>query len=121
MARHRWDIEEHMLVEKPLGYEYRPLDSRDWNAMQGFHHLMPMAHLLHILVLHQTKLWPMVFFLSIRGTMITLVEAARDFGVDKARIARLGERRHKPGWCGRASTPNSRVQGIEKTTVSPGE
>ena len=120
MARHRWDIEEHMLVEKPLGYEYRPLDSRDWNAMQGFHHLMPIAHLLHILVLHQTKLWPMVFFLSIRGMMITLVEAARDSGVDKARIARLGERRHKPGWCGRASTPNSRVQGIEKTTVLPG-
>jgi hypothetical protein len=64
--------------------------------MQGFHHLMPMAHLLHILVLHQTKLWPMVFFLSIRGTMIKLVEAARDSGVDKARIARRGERRHKP-------------------------
>ncbi len=70
--------------------------SRDWNAMQGFHHLMHIAHLLHILVLHQTKLWPMVLRLSIRGTMIKLVEVARDFGVDKARIARLGERRHKP-------------------------
>ncbi len=85
-----------MLVEKPLGFEYKPLDSRDWNAMQGFHHLMHVAHLLYILVLHQTPLGPMVFFLSIRGTMITLVEAARDSGVDKARIARRGERRHKP-------------------------
>ena len=94
--------------------------SRDWNAMQGFHHLMHIAHLLHILVLHQTTVWPMVLRLSIRGTIKKLVEAARDSGVDKARIARLGERRHKPGWCGRASTPNSRVQGIEKTTVLPG-
>ena len=66
MARHRWDIEENILVEKPLGYEYKPLDSRDWNAMQGFHHLMPMAHLLHILVLHQTTLGPMVLRLTIR-------------------------------------------------------
>jgi len=96
MARHRWDIEEHILVEKHLGYEYKHLYSRDWKAMQGFHHLMHLAHLLHILVLHQTALWPMVFFLTIRGTMIKLVEAARDSGVDKARIARLGERPHKP-------------------------
>ena len=64
--------------------------------MQGFHHLMHIAHLLHILVLHQTKLWPMVLRLSIRGTIKKLVEAARDSGVDKARIARLGARRHKP-------------------------
>ena len=27
MARHRWDIEENILVEKPLGYEYKPLCS----------------------------------------------------------------------------------------------
>ena len=80
MARHPWDIEENILVEKHLGYEYQPLDSRDWNAMQGFHDLMPMAHLLHILVLHQTALWPMAFFLTIRGTMIKLVEAVRDSG-----------------------------------------
>ncbi len=30
-------------------------------------------------------------FLTLRGTMIKLVEAARDAGVDKARIARLGD------------------------------
>ncbi len=59
-----------MLVEKHLGYEYKHLYSRDWNAMQGFHHLMHIAHLLHILVPHQTTLWPMVLRLSIRGTMI---------------------------------------------------
>jgi len=75
MAPHRWDIEEHILVEKHLGYEYQLLDSRDWNAMQGFHHLMPMVHLLHILVLHQTAWWPTVLRLTIRGTMTKLVEA----------------------------------------------
>ena len=96
MARHRWDIEEHILVEKHLGYEYKHLYSRDWNAMQGFHHLMHIAHLLHILVLHQTTLYPMVQRLTIRGTIKKLIEAARDSGVDKARIARLGERQHKP-------------------------
>jgi len=82
-----------MLVEKPLGYAYKPLDSRDWNAMQGLHHLMHIAHLLHILVLHQTTRYPMVQRLTIRGTIKKPIEAARDLGVDKARIARL------ESWC----------------------
>ncbi len=128
MARHRWDIEEHMLVEKPLGYEYKPLYSRDWNAMQAFHHLTHIAHLLHILVRHQTTLWPMVFFLSIRGTMIKLVEPPEIPGWIKPGSLASASADTSPGWCDSASTPNSRVKGIEKndsfarrmTTFSPG-
>jgi len=96
MARHRWDIEEYILVEKHHGYAYRHLYSRDWNGMQGFHHLLHLAHLLHILVLHQSSLWPMVCRLTFQGTLKKLIEAMSDSGVDKARIARLGERSHKP-------------------------
>ena len=40
MARHRWDIEEHILQEKYYGYHYTHLYSRQWNAMKGFHTLM---------------------------------------------------------------------------------
>jgi hypothetical protein len=64
--------------------------------MQGFHHLMPVAHRFRILARYQMAWWPTAFFLTLRGTLIKLVEAVRDSGVEKARIARLGERQHKP-------------------------
>ena len=96
--------------------------------MQGFHHLMPMAHLLHILVLHQPTLGPMVFFLSIRGTMIKLVEPPEIPGWIKPGSLAVASADTSPGWGGSACTPNSRVKGIEKndsfarrmTAFSPG-
>ncbi len=58
MARHRWDIEKHILQENHYGYHYPHLYSRQWNAMKGFHTLMRLAHLLNTLALHQVGLWP---------------------------------------------------------------
>ena len=60
MARHRWDIEEHILGEKHLGYHDTHLYSQDWQGMQGFHALMRLAYLLPVLALHQTTLWPVL-------------------------------------------------------------
>jgi hypothetical protein len=50
-ARRRWGIETNMLIEKRQGYHYEHTFSYDWNAMQGFHILMRMAHLINALAL----------------------------------------------------------------------
>ncbi len=50
-ARQRWGIETNMLIEKRQGYHYEHAFSYDWNAMQGFHILMRVAHLINALAL----------------------------------------------------------------------
>src|SRR6266699_1828494 len=49
-ARHRWAIEEGILVEKHQGYQYEHNFSYNWEAMRGYHFLMQIAHLLNALV-----------------------------------------------------------------------
>lgn len=48
-ARHRWGIENCILVEKHQGYHYEHLFAKNWNAMRGYHYLMRLAHLLNTL------------------------------------------------------------------------
>ncbi len=48
-ARHRWGIENCILVEKHQGYSYEHLFAKNWNAMRGYHYLMRLAHLLNTL------------------------------------------------------------------------
>jgi hypothetical protein len=48
-ARHRWGIEEGLLVEKRQGYDYEHCYALDWNAMRGYHYLMRIGHLLNLL------------------------------------------------------------------------
>jgi len=48
-ARHRWGIEEGLLVEKWQGYDYEHCYAEDWNAMRGYHYLMRIGHLLNVL------------------------------------------------------------------------
>ena len=43
MARCRWDIEEHILVEKHRGYHYEHLYSQQWNAIKNWHTVMRLA------------------------------------------------------------------------------
>jgi DDE family transposase len=50
-ARQRWGIEVSMQVEKRQGYCYEHAFSHHWNAMQGYHYLMRLAHLLNALAL----------------------------------------------------------------------
>jgi hypothetical protein len=48
-GRHRWGIEEGILVEKRQGYDYEHCYAEDWNAMRGYHYLMRIGHLLNVL------------------------------------------------------------------------
>ncbi len=53
IARHRWCIEENILVEKHHGYEYEHCFSENWEAMKGFHYLLRLGHLLNVIA-HNT-------------------------------------------------------------------
>jgi len=48
-GRHRWGIEEGLLVEKRQGYAYEHCYAENWNAMRGYHYLMRIGHLLNVL------------------------------------------------------------------------
>jgi hypothetical protein len=48
-ARQRWGIEAGFLVEKHQGYHYEHAFALDWNAMQGYHLLMRLAHVFNTL------------------------------------------------------------------------
>jgi hypothetical protein len=55
-GRHRWAIEEGILVEKRQGYGYEHCYAFDWNAMRGYHYLMRIGHLLNVLAAYSAKL-----------------------------------------------------------------
>lgn len=71
MARKRWLHENNILTEKRQGYHYEHIYSYDWNAMQGYHHLMHMAHFLNELALHSIQLVDYVKVLGIRFLLQT--------------------------------------------------
>ncbi len=50
-GRRRWGIEFSFQIEKHQGYYYEHAFSYTWNAMQGYHYLMRLAHLLNALAL----------------------------------------------------------------------
>ena len=66
-ARHRWDIEISILVEKCHGYEYEHCFAHDWNAMKGYHYLMRIGHFFNVLVQLSEKLARMVRSMTARG------------------------------------------------------
>jgi len=66
-ARHRWAIEEALLVEKHHGYQYEHLFSFDWNAMKGFHYLMHLGHALNVLAQHSEQLSTIVASQGVRA------------------------------------------------------
>ena len=94
MARHRWDIEEHILQEKHYGYHYTHLYSRQWNAMKGFHTLMRLAHLLNTLALHQVALWPTVQAQGIGPTIRWVYQTFAGNWLDTERIVVRRARPH---------------------------
>jgi hypothetical protein len=66
-ARHRWGIENGILVEKHHGYHYEHSFSYDWNAMKGYHYLMRIAHAINVLAQYSTALIKMVRKLTVQG------------------------------------------------------
>ena len=69
MGRPRWNIETQNLVEKHHGYSYEHCFSYDWNAMQGFHYLMHLAHIINTLTLFSTKLKLKIKLHGVRRTI----------------------------------------------------
>ena len=66
-ARHRWNIESGILVEKRHGYHYEHLFSYNWNAMKGYHYLMRIGHLINVLALYSERLAKTIRGLTMTG------------------------------------------------------
>jgi hypothetical protein len=66
-ARHRWDIETCIQVEKHHGYSYEHCFAQDWQAMKGFHFLMRIAHFFNALAQLSEKLAALVRSMTMRG------------------------------------------------------
>ena len=60
VARRRWKIENHFLIEKHQGYSYTHTFSYNWNAMKGFHYLMKIGHFLNEFIATCVSLAPYV-------------------------------------------------------------
>jgi len=73
-ARHRWAIEEAILVEKHQGYHYEHLFSFNWNAMKGYHYLMHLGHALNVLAQYSEHLFTVVTSKGVR----TFIKYVRD-------------------------------------------
>ena len=66
-ARHRWNIESGILVEKRQGYHYEHAFSYNWTAMKGYHYLMRLGHLINVLAVYSECLVETVRQFGVRG------------------------------------------------------
>lgn len=88
-ARHRWGIEEGILVEKHHGYQYEHSYSYNWEALRGYHFLMQIAHLLNILVQNSARLVRLVRSWGLRGLVQFLRVTCSGSWLDAVRIRQL--------------------------------
>ena len=88
-ARHRWAIEEGILVEKHQGYQYEHNFSYNWEAMRGYHFLMQIAHLLNALVQNSARLVRLVRSRGLRGLRQFLRTTCSGPWLDAERIRQL--------------------------------
>ncbi len=73
-ARHRWDIEEHILACKHHGYQGTHAFSLNWKALRGWHYLLLLGRLLNTLACYSTGLWDLVRTRGFRGALLFLRE-----------------------------------------------
>ena len=66
-ARHRWNIESGILVEKRHGYCYEHAFSYNWSAMKGYHYLMRLGHFINVLAVYSECLVDIVRKFGVRG------------------------------------------------------
>jgi hypothetical protein len=66
-ARHRWNIETEILVEKHHGYNYEHCFSYNWDSMRGYHYLMRIGHALNVLAQYSESLIKVVREKGVRG------------------------------------------------------
>jgi hypothetical protein len=87
-ARHRWSIEEMILVEKHHGYQYEHLFSTDWNAMKGYHFLMHLGHALNALAQFSASLYLFVRQKGVRAFIRYLRESLQHPWLDPQHLYR---------------------------------
>ncbi|MCL6442298.1 MAG: hypothetical protein K6T83_02335 [Alicyclobacillus sp.] len=97
-ARHRWCIEENILMEKHHGYQYEHAFSLDWTAMRNWHVMMHLGHLLNTLVLHTEVVMTKVRMLGIRGTLRFLRETWMNRCIDREWASAAFNRRTRIRW-----------------------
>ncbi|MFH1465176.1 MAG: transposase family protein [Pseudomonadota bacterium] len=85
-ARHRWGIEEAILVEKHHGYHYEHLFSYNWKAMKGYHYLMHLGHALNALAQYSEHLYEIVVSLGVRAFLKCVRESLRHPWLDPERL-----------------------------------
>lgn len=66
-ARARWTIETGFLVEKHHGYQYAHCFSYDWNAMKGYHCLMQLGYMFHVMARYSGELAKTIKDTGVRG------------------------------------------------------
>ena len=66
-ARHRWNIESELLVEKRQGYQYEHCFSYDWNVMKGYHYLMQIGRTINVLAQYSESLVQLFIENGVRG------------------------------------------------------
>ncbi|MFW5788030.1 MAG: transposase family protein [Halanaerobiales bacterium] len=94
IGRHRWDIEEEILVEKHHGYQLEHAFSKDWTAMKAFHYIMQLARLLDILCHYSIDLYERIQSLGHLGLVMFFRETLLATVLDKNRIRKFLKRRH---------------------------
>lgn len=85
-ARHRWGIEAGFLVEKCQGYHYEHAFALDWNAMQGYHLLMRLAHVFNTLARFTRQLRSLYQELGVRGAIRFIRSSCAAPWLDPARM-----------------------------------
>lgn len=88
-ARHRWDIEEHILAEKHHGYHATHAFSWNWNAMRAWHYLRLIGRLLNTLACYSIHLWNWVQQRGFQGTIRFLRETYTGPWLDSDRLRAL--------------------------------
>ena len=94
-ARHRWAIENSILVEKRHGYQYEHCFSQDWDAMRGYHFLMRLGHLINVLAQKTARLAQIVRRRGLRGLIQFIRETCKGPWLDAERIRRLLTQSHQ--------------------------
>ena len=88
-ARHRWAIENSILIEKCHGYQYEHCFSQKWDAMRGYHFLMRLGHLINVLAQKTAALAAMARRHGLRGLIRFIRETCKGPWLDAERIRRL--------------------------------
>jgi hypothetical protein len=91
IARYRWKIENNILIEKHQGYEFEHCYSYNWNAMEGFHYLMKLGHLMNVMALNSEILHCKVMKLGIRGFIRNLKLACAGCKLNKSKIREVSQ------------------------------